>query len=161
MYGNKASASGGGLFAVCTQDMQESSVNITGCYITSNSAANGGSVYMSGAKCLDIVAKLHVGASIIASNAATQQGGSVWVANTIALFDTTTFDTNIIESQQGSGGALYLVNSRGSLNECIMSSNRAEKGGAISALEFSVVNFTGHNIITQGNATYGGAIQVY
>ena len=149
---NKAATDGGALYI----NNDANAVYMNGCTLRKNTAKWGAGIYANGG------ARAIVGQTQFVDNAASQNGGAVWIGNSdnsSGEFRECKFTGN---SASLNGGGVY-VQGKGTVTlfSCIMKNQHADngKGGAIYAgdLDKSLIGLTDVNI-TENNAKEGGAV---
>jgi predicted outer membrane repeat protein len=151
--GDTDSAYGGGLIA------DGGAPTITSCIFTTNTAANGGAIYIAN----QVSASATLTNCIFENNTASADGGAIYDLDSSPAIRNSQFLNN---STTGNGGAIFNQNSNATLVNCLFAGNVANQpnqlgfnfqyGGAIynSNSSPTITNST----ITGNSAIFGGAI---
>lgn len=145
-----------------------SNLTLIGCEFLNNSAKRGGAVYA-----IDS-AEIIIRDSIFMNNSAMDDGGAVYLIGIFSnfVFENSRFRNNYvrsnISSSAGSGGAVYIVSSKGFLKNCVFELNHAtHTGGAvglndvIGTVENCVFNNNFVNITFSSTSSNGGALYLH
>ena len=123
---------------------------IDGCNFTNLTGKDGGAIYV-GAE------GLLINNSKFVECIATEHGGAVWVSATNTIINNTNFIANQATGNNGEGGAIRWISSKGILSNSNFTNNTAKNGGAI--LWFGSNGKLMSSSFTSNNATgYGGAV---
>jgi predicted outer membrane repeat protein len=112
--------------------LNKANLTLIGCEFLNNSAKRGGAIYA-----IDS-AEIIIRDSIFMNNFAMDDGGAVYLIGIFSnfVFENSCFRNNYvrsnISSSAGSGGAVYIVSSKGFLKNCVFELNHAtHMGGAV------------------------------
>ena len=148
--------------------LNKANLTLIDCQFLNNSAKRGGAVYSSDS------AEIIIRDSIFMNNSAMDEGGAVYLRNIFSnfVFENSRFRNNYvrsnISSSAGSGGAVYIVSSKGSFKNCVFELNHAtHTGGAvglnevIGTVENCVFNNNFVNITFSSTTSAGGGLYLH
>ena len=131
-------------------DMDDGTITVRNCTITSNNGNGGGGMSLTGGT--------FTFEDCVFSNNSANDGGAAWISSTpSATFERCVFEDN---TASDSGGAIGHYNSNMAFNDCVFRRNQAADGGAVHVIHYTPT-FTNCLFHDNTATSHGGALDVY